>query len=148
VAQDPDNIAVAVMVYSLGKIYGREDYKEIKGWKDFERISDSAIDLSVKDLEQNNIAKFRKDFEFIKKAINKISEKLKKYIQEVLIQARINKASRLYEHGVSLEKTAKLLDVTMFDVADYAGQTGISEVEFNKTINAKQRVKFAEDIFA
>ena len=33
--RDPDNIAVAVIVYSLGKIIEREDYKNLPGWKKF-----------------------------------------------------------------------------------------------------------------
>ena len=32
---DPDNIAVAVIVYSLSKIIEREDYRKLSGWNNF-----------------------------------------------------------------------------------------------------------------
>jgi len=145
--QDADNIAVAVVVYSLAKIFERTDYKQLKGWNNFYSITSKALNNSIADLEKNDLEKFRKDFGFLTKAINKISGKLKKYIQEVLSKAKINKASRLYEHGLSLEKTAKLLGVSMFDLADYTGKTGISEVQYGQTVSPRMRVKWLKEIF-
>lgn len=145
---DPDNITVAVIVYSLGKIFERPDYKTMKGWSSFKRITLSSLKCSIKDLEKNNEKKFRKDFALIRKAINKISGKLKKYIEDVFKRAEINKASRIYEHGISLGKTAKMLGVSMYDLASYTGQTGISEVPLNKTIDVKTRVKMLEKLFS
>jgi len=145
--QDKDNISVAVIIYSLAKIFGREDYKTLNGWNNFQKITLNSLELSIKDLEENNLEKFRKDFEFLTRAINKISGKLKRYIEEVLEKAKINKASRLYEHGLSLEKTSKLLGLSMFDLANYAGQTGISEVILGKTINTKTRIKWLKELF-
>mgnify|MGYP004006144369 CR=1 FL=1 len=95
----------------------------------------------------NHLEKFRKDFEFLTKAINKISGKLKKYIEDVLSKAKINKASRLYEHGLSLEKTSKLLGVSMFDLADYTGKTGISDTKYGQTIDVRMRVKWLREMF-
>jgi hypothetical protein len=145
--QDPDNIAVAVVVYSLGKIFERQDYRKLKGWANFNSITSKALVISITDLEKSNLEKFRKDFAFLTKAINKISGKLKNYIEEVLERAKINKASRLYEHGLSLEKTSKLLGVSMFDLASYTGQTGISEVTLGQTIGVRTRVKWLKEMF-
>ena len=145
--QDPDNIAVAVIVYSIGKILERENYRKMKGWNNFYRIIISSLDLAVRDVSKNNEKGFRKDFEMIRKAINKLSGKLKKYIQEVFRKAQINKASRLYEHGISMEQTADLLGITMYELADYAGKTGISDVPVSKTMDAKSRIKLALEMF-
>ena len=35
---DPDNIAVAVVVYSLSKIIEREGYRKLPGWSNFYRV--------------------------------------------------------------------------------------------------------------
>jgi len=35
--QDPDNIMVAVVIYSLSKILGRKNYRELKGWENFHK---------------------------------------------------------------------------------------------------------------
>ena len=145
--QDPDNIAVAVMIYSIGKILERENYRSMRGWDTFYRLVISALDMSIRDVKAKNDKGFRKDFELIRKAINKLSGKLKKYIEEVFRKAQINKASRIYEHGVSMEQTAELLGITMYELADYAGRTGISDVPINETMDAKTRIKLAMDMF-
>lgn len=146
--QDPDNIAVAVMVYSLSKILEREDYRKLAGWNTFYKIFISTFDKSIEDIEKKEYEKFRKDFEMIRKTINKMSGKLRRYIEDVFKQAEINKASRLYEHGLSMEQTANLLGITLYDLAEYVGKTGISEVHENQTISAKERVKIAMEMFA
>lgn len=144
---DPDNIAIAVIIYSIGKIFGRPDYRSMKGWESFKRITLTSLELSIKDLENNNEEKFRKDFLMIRKAINKVSGKLRKYIEDVFKKAEINKASRLYEHGLSLGKTAQLLGVSQYDLQNYAGQTGISDAPYNKTVDVKYRIKILEGMF-
>jgi hypothetical protein len=145
--QDPDNIAVAVIVYSLSKILERPKYKELLGWENFYKLIIKSLDKSINDVKENNPKKFRKDFEAIRKAIGKLSGKLKEYIQEVFRKAQINKASKIYEHGISMEQTAKLLGITMFELADYAGQTDISEAPESKTLNIKSRIKLAMEMF-
>jgi hypothetical protein len=145
--QDPDNIAVAVIVYSIGKILERGNYKSLKGWDVFYKIVISSLDKAIEDIKKNDEKAFRSDFEMIRKAINKLSGKLKKYIQEVFRKAQINKASRLYEHGISMEQTAKLLGITMYELAEYAGKTGISDVPISKTMDIKTRIKIAMDMF-
>lgn len=146
--QDQDNISVAVTVYSLGKIFERSDYKTLKGWNDFYRILTKSLDQSIKSLEKKDMGGFRKHFELIGKAINKISGKLRKYIQDVFEKAKINKASRIHEHGVSLGKTAKLLGVSIYDLASYTGNTGISDNSLNETTTVQSRIKLAQEILS
>jgi len=146
-AQDPDNIAVAVIVYGLGKIFGRERYKQLPSWDKFYKTLILSLEKSIKDVESNDEIAFRKDFENIRESISKLSGKLKDYIQKVFDKAKISKASRIYEHGISLEQTAKLLGITMYDLALYAGQTGISNTKESITMTAKQRIKLVEEMF-
>jgi hypothetical protein len=145
--QDPDNIAVAVIVYSIGKILERGNYQKLRGWNNFYRAVNSSLDLAIKDVSKNNEKGFRKDFEMIHKAINKLSGKLKKYVQEVFRNAQINKASRIYAHGISMAQTAELLGISPYELAEYAGRTGISDVPASKTMDAKTRIKLAMDMF-
>ena len=72
---------------------------------------------------------------------------MKSYIQDVFRKARINKASALYEHGISMEKTASLLGITMFELANYVGQREVAEVPEIKTIDVRSRIKLAMDMF-
>jgi hypothetical protein len=146
-AQDPDNIAVAVIVYSLSKIVERLDYRQLPGWKKFYSNILLYLDKSIKDIEDKKYEKFREDFKNIKGSIDNLSGKLKKYVKEVLRDAEISKASRLYEHGISMEQTAKLLGITLYELAEYVGRTGISDSPENRTMNTRERIKLAMEIF-
>ena len=145
--QDPDNIAVAVIVYSLSKIIERQDYKNLPGWNNFHKIINKSLEHAILDIKEDKREKFRKHLETIREYIGKLSGKLKVYIEEVFHRAQINKASRIYAHGISMEQTAKLLGVTLFELADYAGKTGVSDAPINKTLNVKSRVKLAMEMF-
>jgi len=145
--QDPDNIAVAVIVYSLGKVIERKEYLKQDKYPEFCRTYVSAIDRAILALKKNDEKKFKDSLELIRKAINKLSGNLKKYIQDVFRKASINKASKIYEHGISMEKTASLLGITMFELASYAGQTGVSDAPLGKTLGVKERIKLAMGMF-
>ena len=144
---DPDNIAVAVIIYSLSKIVEREDYKELPGWSGFYKIYISSIDRIINALKRKDDEAFRRDIELIREAIRKLSGKLKSYIQDVFRKASINKASRIYEHGISMEKTANLLGITLFELASYAGEKEVSDVPESRTVDVKSRIKIAEEFF-
>ncbi len=147
--QDPDNIAVAVAVYSISKILERaEHYRKLPGWKEFYKIIILAINNSIDAIKKDNPKKLTESLISIRKAVSKLSGKLKEYVQDVFRKAQINKASKLYEHGLSMEKTASLLGVTLFDLASYAGQRPeISEAPFNRTLDVRSRIKTALDMF-
>ena len=66
----------------------------------------------------------------------------------MLNKARINKASRLYEHGISIGRTAELLGVTRFELMDYVGKTYIADVKENMTIGARERLMIARRLFS
>jgi hypothetical protein len=147
-AQDPDNIAVAVMVYSLGKIVERLDYRQLPGWKKFYSNILLYLDKSIKDVEMKDYTRFREDFKMIRGSIENLSGKLRKYVKDVLRNAEISKASRIYEHGISMEQTASLLGISQYELAEYAGRTGISDVPENYTKDTKSRIKLAMEMFA
>lgn len=145
--KDPDNIAVAVIVYALSKIYERRDYRDLPGWPKVNLVVKDSLNKCVLDLKKNNIKNFKIHFQEIRVALEKLPGKLKNYVEDIFRNSEISKASRLYEHGISMESTAKLLGVTMFEVAEYAGKTGISEVKGTQTMDVKQRIKIAEGMF-
>ena len=144
---DPDNIAVAIIVYSLSKILEREDYKKLSGWNNFYKTYINVIDKIIPAIKKSDDKNIRENLKLIRQAINKLSGKLKIYIKDVFRKARINKASKIYEHGISMEKTSKLLGITMYELANYAGQTEISDLPLGKTLDVKSRIKLAEEMF-
>ena len=146
--QDPDNIAIAVIVYSIGKILEREKYGEMKGWPFFYKTLIKNIDSAIDSLKQDDMEKFRESLKNIRASIENLSGHLRTYIQDVFRNAEINKASRIYEHGISLSQTASLLGISTFELAEYAGKTGIADVDLSVTKKIKDRIKISEDFFA
>lgn len=148
IAQDPDNIAVAVAVYSLSKIIERKKYHEFTGWNQFYKLITAAVDNSIDAIKRDDNKRLKESLLSIQKVISKLSGDLKTYIQDVFRKAQINKASKIYEHGISMEQTANLLGVTLFELAAYAGQKPeISNAPLTNTLNIKARIKIAMDLF-
>ncbi len=143
--QDPDNIAVAVIIYSISKFLERENYKSYPGWKKFYKNIIVYIDKIISELK--NGKEVGGTLKSMRGEIENISGKLRGYIHDVFRKAEINKASKIYEHGISLEKTANLLGITMFELAGYAGQKQENyELEANEK-SLKQRIKILDNIF-
>ena len=61
-SQDPDNIAVAVIIYSLSKIIERTDYRGLPGWKKFYDIYVNSINKIIDSLKRKDDKAFRNNF--------------------------------------------------------------------------------------
>jgi hypothetical protein len=143
---DPENIAVAVIVYSLSKILERPAYSRQKGWINFYKSLVMGVENSIDALRKNDEAHLTKHLEMVRKRIGGLSGNLKKYIEDVFRKASINKASKIYEHGISLERTANLLGITQWELAGYMGQKDYERLE-SRTLSTKERIKLAMEIF-
>ena len=145
--QDADNVVVAVLVYSLAKIIERESYRRMEGWDFFYNILIKNLDLGISSLEKKDYDKFLEAMGKIRNSLNQIEGDLSNYIKDIFYKAEINKAFKLYEHGLSSEKTASILGVSLWDLAGYIGQSTVSESHFNEAIPVKDRIKLAESFF-
>ncbi len=145
--KDVDSILVAVNIYALSKLIERKKYEDFKDWSFFFNLCLKNIGLAAQNLKQNKTKEFRINLTEIRKAANSLSGHLKKYIQDVFDKAAINKASRLYEHGISLSETSELLGITEWELSDYVGRTGISDVDLSVTQPVKERLNFAKKLF-
>jgi len=146
-SQDPDNIIVAVLVYAIGKILERKHYREMPGWDTFYNSLLKNLDGGTVCLAKGDLSKCRISFGKIRNSLNKIEGNLGMYIKDVFRKAEINKAFRLYEHGISSEKTAELLGISLWDLSSYIGQSSISEAHISMSMPVTKRLKIAEDIF-
>lgn len=147
VYQDTDSITVAVVIYALYKIFARPDYEKYKEWPLFLKTVEDNLEKAENDLKKDRLEDFEKDLKTIREIVEKLSGHFKAYIEDVFRSALISKASRIYEHGVSMEQTANLLGITLFELAEYTGKTGISEVNLGFTVTMEKRLKKAEEFF-
>jgi len=145
--QDPDVISVAVIIYALSKIIEREQYQTFKDWPNFYNNYIKRLNNGIKKLDKNDIEGFRAEISSIRESLKQIDSNLKLYISDVFRKASINKASRIYEHGISMGKTAKILGISVWELAEYAGQTRVADVNLGITLSIKDRIKLAEEFF-
>lgn len=146
--QDSGSIAIAVIVYTLSKLIERKENLQVKNWQKFVKRIDSFLSLAEKALKQGNIEAYESHLESARKSMTLLSVNLKPYIQEVMRKASINKASKIYDHGISMEKTSQLLGITQWELAEYTGQTNTPDTAFNITLDQKRRAKMALDFFS
>jgi len=145
--QDPDNIVIAVILYALSKIIERTNFKDYPDWKKFKKNYETGINRAIIALKRKDIEVYRDQIDSIREYVKKLSGNFKDHIEEVFRKASINKASRLYEHGLSLGKTAKILGLTIWELNQYVGQTGIADLNLAYTKDLSDRIKLAEEIF-
>ncbi len=145
---DPDNVGVAVIVYALSKIIERGKYSSYESWPFFLKACLNGLTNSIDAIKRDDLDDFRNSIAGINNAISRISGHLKDYIEDVFRKASINKASRIYEHGISMKQTADLLGISVFELAEYAGKTGIADVDLSVTKDIRKRLKEAEDFFS
>ena len=96
--QDKDSISIAVIIYSLSKIIDRMGKIEPEVFSLLKKAMDS--------LKKNSIDEYSLRIRKLIKLISGFDKKLNLYIQHVMDEAEIKKGSRIYEHGISLAKTA------------------------------------------
>ena len=145
--QNSASLTIAILIYAMSKLVEREDYSKIKRWNDFIKKLNALFDLTILALKQNNEKAYESHLQKARKTFESISPSLKNYIQDVLYKASINKGSKLYEHGISLGRTAELLGVSQWELTQYAGQKNSDQKE-GFTINTRTRAKMAMEFFS
>ncbi|MAH06930.1 hypothetical protein CMI38_01610 [Candidatus Pacearchaeota archaeon] len=147
VHQDVDLLSVAVIIYALSKLIERDSYKDEKNWESFYASYRGNIKKMIVSLENRDEKGFREDVDASRKLIHNLGGKLKRYIGDVIQRAKMNKASRLYDKGISMEKTAKALGVSLWELSEYMGPRVQSKENIYITMPVRERVKIVRGIF-
>jgi len=145
--QDKYSISIAVVMYSLSKIFQKNMYKQFKGWKRFYESCMKNLNESKSALLKNDIDSYDKELKDLYKDISGLEHKLGIYITEVLNQAQIKKSGKVYEHGLSVGRAAELLGVSKWELMRYLGQTKIIDSQPLATKSVKERLKFTKKLF-
>ena len=147
--QDTGSIDLAILIYSLSKLIERSDDQRIKNWPKLVDNISKIFDLAAHSLKNNNYKKYEKRLETALDMLKSSSVNLKPYIEEVIRKASINKASKIYEHGISLGQTSKLLGITQWELSEYTGQRSkIDDVPHGKAIDQKSWAKMTLEFFS
>ena len=142
--QEKNSIQIAIIIYSLAKIIKRSEGK-IDEW-DIKKEEILREMVRAKNyLEKSDEKNYSYIAEKLIKEIGKIDNKLRLYIEDVLDKAKIVKGSKLYEHGISIEKASDLLGISQWELMSYVGKTQIIDNE--EAVSTKTRMNFAKKIF-
>ena len=145
--QDEEAITIAIIMYALNKIFQRTSYKEYNDWKLFYKITLESLEKSEKFLQEKDFENYKLEIKKILNVIDKLSSHLKTYVKEVFQESHVAKASRLYEHGLSIGRTAELFGISKWELMSYTGETGIHDMDENKSESIEERIKFTRGLF-
>ncbi|MFP4403200.1 MAG: hypothetical protein ACOC3X_03955 [Nanoarchaeota archaeon] len=135
--QDKDSINIAIFTYALSKLIERNSENT--------KIID-LVKCAKENLENDKINEYE---ECLSKAINlisKIDKKMNLYVKHILNQAGIKKGSKVYAHGISLARTAEILNISQWELMKFLGNTNIAD-SFEEEIDICDRMKYAKKIF-
>lgn len=138
--QEDDPLTLAVLVYALSKVIHRSLEKRQTAPE-----ATSMLQKAYEALRNDDDNQYRAIMKSLLQEIGQYDAQLKLYIQEVIQQARIKKASKLYEHGISIARTAELLGLSQWELQSYIGKTVIDIP--HDGIKAMDRLKKARAIF-
>ncbi len=146
--QEEDSTAIAVVIYSLFKIYGKKQQpaKDDKAWSLFNNEVLGLLESAYKSLITANLAQYKISIKKIFSIISKFEKAFGKFVTEVIEQSKIKKGSQLVDHGLSIGRTAELLGISSWDLMEYLGVTNFAD-EQPKTISERDRLRNAEVLF-
>lgn len=146
--QDSGTITMTVLIYTLSKLIERGDNARIKNWQKLEQKLILYLGLAAQALRAQKNSKFEEYMEQARNTLTSYSINLKPYIQDVMKKSAINKGLKMYEHGLSQEKTARLLGITQWELSEYIGQKTFTDKKQIQSMDIKKRAKMAMEFFS
>ena len=120
--QDSYSIPVAVFIYSIYKMIERKALDD----KEYAKIQEQ-LKYARLYLKDNRIHDYKKIIDNLFKIISAADKRFKIFFQEVIEKAKINKGSKLYEHGISMSRAAELMGLSTWELMSYIGKTTLEE---------------------
>ena len=136
--QDEDSVSVAVVIYALSKLLERTLVN-----------TDQVIHLveeAERALKAGRHDAYQKAMKRIFSFISRIDNKLKLYIDEVIMQAQVKKGSKLYDHGISMAQAAGILGISQWELMEYVGKTQMID-KYPERLNIRKRLRLAHELF-
>jgi hypothetical protein len=114
-------ILLALIDYSLSKILSKVHYEDVDG--EFYGKITSLMEQSAS-ANKDDLILILEDIEDL---VIKLDRKEGNYSRNIMEKARIKKAAKLYEQGLSLRRASELTDADPVEVLDYVGNSKIHE---------------------
>ena len=135
--QSQSAMDTAIAIYAISKLLERQGIKT--GYM-ASLIHDAEHYLEMDKLDQYHDAMAK-----LLAHIRQLDIKFPMHVQEVLNEAKIRKGSKLFEHGISVAKSAQLFGVSRWDLLPYVGQMSVLEIKTH--MDLAKRLSFARSLF-
>lgn len=146
--QHTDFLTIAILIYSTHKLLERGDKSRIKNWEIFVKKFNGELEKAIVELIKKDGEEFARHLEHAKDVLENLGGPINSHIQDIIKKAQVNKATKVYEHGISLSRTAQLLNLTPWELVEYIGQKGSHENPFTASIDEKKRAQEAYAFFS
>lgn len=137
--QEDDPLTLAVVMYALAKVMQKCSEKGITC-----PVVIPSFKKAIEHLEADDDNAYRAVIKRLLRTVEKRDDRIKIYAQKVIEKAKIKKASKLHEHGISVARTAELLGISQWEVQKYIGRfrgDGSTQVKIGR------RLKHARSLF-
>jgi hypothetical protein len=136
--QDEFSVAIAVIIYSLSKIISANS--ESKG-----KFAGLLV-KARKSMEQDDITGYKAATGSIMDLISKLDSRFGGYVDDVISQAQIRKASKIYDHGISLGQTSSILGISQWELMQYLGAARGTDSPYEKS-DVIEKLKYTRRLF-
>ncbi|MBW2964437.1 hypothetical protein KY363_03165 [Candidatus Woesearchaeota archaeon] len=139
--QDKDALTLAVIIYAVSKLLERWGFEGEYPEQIRNYLSSAEFSLNEGKLDdyRDHIGKLA-DF------ISAVDKQFKLYVDKVMEKAQIKKGSSLFEHGISVARSADLIGIGQWELMSYIGKTRIHDQQ-EIASDVEQRLKFARSLF-
>ena len=146
--QDKHSIKTSIVVYALSKLFEKAKYeqKNKKHWRSFWRDAVRELRTARSTLKKKDVRGFSNSMRKLTRLISIADKEFSEHVQYVLKKARIAKAWKIYEHGVSLGRVAELLDVSEWEAMAYLGKTKSHDYPTLVTEDVKARYEYLKGV--
>ncbi|MBR9679316.1 MAG: hypothetical protein GON13_03540 [Nanoarchaeota archaeon] len=123
--QDRHSVQTSIIVYALSKLFEKSKYerKNRNYWRSFWRDVTKQLVTARNALKKREVGNVSNSLKKLTRLISVADKEFSEHLQYVLEKARVAKAWKIYEHGVSMGRVAELLDISEWEAMSYLGHT-------------------------
>ncbi len=144
--QDPFYLDLALVSLVLAKMVEKPRFWRYEQWKDIILSIEGGLKQAVSLAERNDFKGISRIVRLILEKLSNVEKQDRRYVDTVVMSARIKIGSTLYGQGLSLGKASSLAGAERDDVLRYSGRTLISD-RFGKTFSIGERLGNVAGIF-
>jgi predicted transcriptional regulator len=149
VFQDKISNMLAISTYSLGYMLQNEKVRRKSGEEFFKFVDTirEMISVAINQLEKNDIVGFDIKMKQILREIARMDFRFGEHIEFVIKKAKLEKATKIIEHGISTGRVADILGLNEWELMEYLGERRFHDNVLTITKSVEERMNTAKKLF-